>query len=122
MIYDKVLIINGVDVSKYLEKYKPYPNTMVKNEDRNAKGDLTFDIVNQKIKIECSVKDGLSESAVQIILNAVASYKVTCQYRDTKTGTLKTISAYVPDLQPEPKRIINGKTIYNGFNLNVIEM
>ena len=122
MVYDKVLIINGVDISKYLSNYKPYPNTMVKNEDRNAKGDLTFDIVNQKAKIESSVKDELPEADVQVILNAVSSYKVTCQYRDTRTGTMKTINGYVPDPQPEPKQIISGKTVYNGFNLNVIEM
>lgn len=122
MIYDKVLIINGVDVSKYLSSYKSYPNTLVTNEERNAKGDLTFDIVNKKIKIESTVREGLTESEVQAIINAVASYKVTCQYRDTKTGNMKTISAYVPDPQPEPKEIRPGKTIYNSFALTVIEM
>lgn len=122
MVYDKVLIINGVDVSKYLSSYKPYPNTMVTNEERNAKGDLTFDIVNKKTKIESTVKAGLKESDVQIILNAVDSYKVTCQYRDTRTGIMKTINAYVPDPQPEPKIIKAEKTIYGEFALTVIEM
>lgn len=122
MVYDKVLIINNVDVSAYLSAYKPYPNTMVTNEQRNAKGDLTFDIVTKKAKIECSTRENLSESEVQIILNAVAGYRVSCQYRDTKTGTMKTISAYVPDPQPEPSAIVMGKTVYKEFALTVIEM
>lgn len=95
---------------------------MVKNEDRNAVGDLTFDIVNQKAKVETTVSDDLPEADVQVILNAVSSYKVTCQYRDTRTGMMQTINGYVPDPQPEAKQIIEGKTTYNGFNLNVIEM
>ncbi len=122
MIYDKVLIINNVDISSYLSSYKPYPNTMVTNEERNAKGDLTFDIVKKKAKIECTVMDGLTETEVQTILNAVDSYKVSCQYRDTRTGIMKTINAYVPDPQPEPKTIKAGKTIYGEFPLTVIEM
>ncbi len=117
-----VLKINNVDLSEYIASYSPYKNTMVTNEQRNAKGTLTFDIVSSKTKIECQTIDNLTETQVQEILSAVESYKVSCQYRDTATGTSKTINAYVPDLKPEPKQIIDGKTIYNSFGITVIEM
>lgn len=116
-----ILEINGVDISIYVSKYKAYPNTMVTNENRNAKGTLTFDIVGKKVKIETTIMP-LPEKDVQIILNAVERYIVTCRYRDTKTGALKTIKAYVPDPQPEPITIKAGKTIYSEFALNIIEM
>ena len=51
-----VLKINNVDITPYLTKYKPYPNTMVTNEGRNAKGKMSFDIVAKKAKIETEVE------------------------------------------------------------------
>ena len=115
-----VLKINNVDIPPYLTKYKPYPNTMVTNEGRNAKGKMSFDIVAKKAKIETEVEPLPLETA-RIILNAVSGYTATCQYLDVFSGTMKTISAYVPDPQPEYE-VIGGQAWCKAFALNVIEM
>lgn len=118
-----MLEINGIDLTEYLAQgFKCYPNTMVTNEERNAKGRLNFDIVATKVKIEAPVLP-LKLLDVQKILNAVSSYVVTARYRDIRTNTLKTISAYVPDLQPElDYRDDKGIFHYKSFLLTVIEM
>ena len=115
-----VLEINGLDITKYLKSYKPYPNTMVTNEGRNAKGTMSFDIVAKKMKIETTIEEMPADKAREI-LNAVSSYKVTCRYLDIRTGTVKTINAYVPDPQPGYK-VVGGQPRCEEFTLNIIEM
>lgn len=115
-----ILEINGLDISNYLKSYKPYPNTMVTNEGRNAKGTMSFDIVAKKVKIETTIWE-LPAAKARQILNAVNSYKATCRFLDIRTGTIKTISAYVPDPQPNYK-VVGGTPWCEEFTLNIIEM
>ncbi len=115
-----VLKIGSLDITPFLTKYKPYPNTMVTNEGRNAKGTMCFDIVATKEKIETEVM-ALPIATARLILNAVSEYTVTCQYLDIESGTLKTISAYVPNPQVEYE-VIDGSEYCKAFALNIIEM
>lgn len=115
-----VLKIGNLDITPYLTKYKPYPNTMVTNEGRNAKGTMRFDIVATKAKIETEVMP-LPVATSRSILSAVSGYTVTCQYLDVESGTMKTISAYVPNPQVEYE-IIDGSERCKAFSLNIIEM
>ena len=115
-----VLKIGSLDITPYLTKYKPYPNTMVTNEGRNARGTMCFDIVATKAKIETEVMR-LPVATARLILSAVSGYTVTCQYLDVESGTLKTINAYVPNPQVEYE-IIDGSERCKAFTLNIIEM
>lgn len=114
------LILGGLDITPHLTKYKPYRNTMVTNEERNAKGTLLFDIVAHKVKIETEI-ESLPAAVARSILAAVSSYTVTCRYYDIEAGQMKTIQAYVPDPQPD-YFLIAGKEWCGAFSMNIIEL
>lgn len=115
------LTINGQDFSYIVSGLKVGYEVLVSDESgRNANGDTVIDIVNRKRKVYVTLRH-TTTSEMQAFLNAVESYIVTIQYRDAKTNTLKSMTAYIGTPEPE-YYTISDKTIYKPMNLNFIEL
>lgn len=88
---------------------------------RNARGDNTVDIVNRKVKVTCTTRP-LTQTEMSSLLNAVAPYVINISYLDSKSGTVKTVEAYISTPEPAYYRIIDGMVLYNPMTLSFIEM
>ena len=115
------LTINGNDFSYIVSGLKIGYEVLVSEESgRNANGDTVIDIVNRKRKVYVTIRH-TTDSEMKALLNAVEGYIVTVQFRDAKSNTLKSMTAYISTPEPE-YYTISDKTIYKPMNLNFIEL
>ena len=118
-----ILSINGIDVSDLVQGMKiGYEVLVSDNSGRNAAGDTVLDIINRKIKVYVSFRP-MSGADMARLLGAMESYVVSVSFRDSKTNSTRTITAYTGTPEPEYYNL-SGCTsyIYKAFDLNFIEL
>lgn len=118
----QILKIGETNVSHMITTMKISYNVMLSEDSgRNAKGDNVVDIINRKVRIDCTFR-ALSQSEMSTLLATVEPYVLSIGYLDSRSGALKTIQAYISTPVPDYYRIIDGKVLYNAMQLSFIEM
>ena len=116
------LKINGTDFSHLVSGLNVGYETLVAgNSGRNAAGDTVIDVINRKVKVYTTLRH-TTDAEMQSFLNAIADYVVTVEYRDSKTNSLKSITAYTGTPEPEYYTIQSKTVIYKPMSLNFIEL
>ena len=114
--------INGVDFSYLVSELKVGYEVLVSDSSgRNAAGDTVIDIVNRKYKIYVGFRH-TTNTEMQSLLNAIADYVVAVGFRNPKTGSITTISAYIGTPEPDYYTIQGNTVIYKPMSLNFIEL
>lgn len=114
--------INGTDFSHLISGLKVgYETLVADNSGRNAAGDTVLDVVNRKIKVYTTLRHTTDEE-MQSFLNAIGNYVVTVEFLDSKTNSLKSITAYTGTPEPEYYTIQSKTVIYKPMSLNFIEL
>lgn len=114
--------INGRDFSSLVSGLKNGYETLVSdNSGRNAAGNTVIDVINRKVKVYVTLRHTTDEE-MQGFLNALADYVINVSYRDSKTGNLKTITAYHGTPEPEYYTIQADTVIYKPMSINFIEL
>lgn len=119
---NKILLkFNDVDLTDYLASYADEENVLVKDEGRNARGNLRLTILNRKHKLYATTKY-LTEAEMNIVRGAVSSFVGTTEFWDSKTGNQKIATMYVSTPKSEfyTNRQENG--LYKPISINFIEL
>lgn len=116
------LKINGTDVSHLVKGLKVgYETLVADNSGRNANGDTVLDVINRKVKLYVTFRP-MDGSDMQSLLSTFANYVIPVTYRDSKSGTDKTITCYTGTPEPEYYWILGDNVLYKEMQLNFIEM
>lgn len=118
----KILLkIGATDLTPFIKKYKVDYNVLVKDDGRNAAGNAIINIVNRKVKLNCTFRP-MSDSAMQNLLALVEPFVVSVYYWDTKTGSQLTKTMYISTPSPDFYNNANNNGLFNDFDLNFIEV
>ena len=116
------LKVNGVDFSNMVAGLKVGHETLVSDKSgRNANGDSFIDVVNKKYKIYVTLRHTFDDE-MKSFLDAIDSYVVSVEFRNPKTQTLTTITAYTGTPEPEYFTIQANRILYKPLSLNFIEL
>lgn len=114
--------INGTDFSDVISGLKVgYETLVADNSGRNAAGDTVIDVINRKIKVYTTLRHTTNDE-MKSFLEAIADYVVTVEFLDSKTNSLKSITAYTGTPEPEYYTIQSNTIIYKPMSLNFIEL
>lgn len=115
------LKINGEDYSSLVSGLKVGYETLVSDKSgRNADGDTTIDIVNEKIKLYITLRH-TTDLEMASFLNAIKPYEFNVAFRNPRTQSLTSIHAYTGTPEPEYYTIQDGFIIYKPMSINFIE-
>lgn len=115
-----MLTIDGVKVTAP-SVFKVDINDLDGESGRNARGDLIRDRVAVKRKLECEWGP-LQNGEISVILQAVKNEFFDVRYPDPMTGSMQTKTFYVGDRSaPALYEVSNGKMLWHGLNMNLIE-
>lgn len=112
------LVINGVTVVAP-KSFKVNISDVDGETGRNAKGDMIRDRVTVKRKLECEW-GLLSQSEIQMLLNAVTSEFFEVSYPDPQLGQI-TRTFYVGDRSAPAYSWANKLKPWSGLSMNFIE-
>lgn len=113
--------INNVDLSDLVSGMKVGYETLVNDTSgRNANGDMTFQVINRKTKVYITFRH-TTDVEMKKIMNAIAPFEITVQYRSPETGALALIQAYTGTPEPEYYTIQPNMVVYKPMTLNFIE-
>lgn len=114
--------INNVDFSHLVSGLKVGYETLVSEDSgRNANGDTVIDVVNTKRKVYVTFRH-MTDTEMRSLLAAINDYVVNVAFRNPKTNSLTTITAYTGTPEPEYYTIQPTMVIYNPMELNFIEL
>lgn len=112
--------MNGVSITAP-SVFKVDINDLDGESGRNARGQLIRDRVAVKRKLECEWGP-LQSSEISVILQAVQNEFFQVRYPDPMTGNNQTKTFYVGDRSaPALHEVSNGKMLWHGLNMNLIE-
>ena len=114
------LKINDTDFSMYVNELKVKTGNNY-TAQTNARGDTVVDYINNKRVIEAGVIP-LEDKALKALLAAIDGFRVTLEYRDPRTGDLRSLDCIVPDNTVEYYTIRVNNVSYKGFNLRFQEL
>jgi hypothetical protein len=116
------LKINGQDFSFLVSSLKIGYETLVSdNSGRNANGDTVIDVINKKCKVYVGLRHTTQEE-MKSFLAAIENYVVEVSFRDAKTNSTKTITAYTGTPEPDYYTIQDNMILYKPLSLNFIEL
>lgn len=92
----------------------------ISKAERNARGDMIIERIATKRKLELGWKY-LSQSSLQIVLNAVSPVFFSVSYIDPLTGSQKTGTFYAGDRNVGALDYTNGKIRWKDIKFSVIE-
>mgnify|MGYP001111559313 CR=1 FL=1 len=117
----KLLEIGGVDFTPLVKGYKLDYNVLVKEEGRNARGDLSITILNRKAKLNIVFRP-TNETELASLLDAIQPFVFSITYWDTRTEAQATGTFYSNTASPEFYSNSNDKGIFNDLSINFIEL
>lgn len=95
---------------------------MAENSGRNANGDTVLDIINRKVKLYVTFRP-MDGSDMSSLLSSFGDYVIPVTFKDSKTGTMRTITCYTGTPEPEYYWILDDLGVmYKEMQLNFIEM
>lgn len=117
-----LLKIGSLDVTQWLQSFDvEYEVLLSDKSGRNARGNNRVEIVNRKDKLLCAFNPMPAQQAKQL-LAAIEPYVVNVTYLNPKTGSEKSIRAYISTPTVGYLRLAPGQTFMKEFTLNFIEM
>ena len=118
----KILLkIGATDLTPLLKKYQVDYNVLVKDDGRNAAGNAIINIVNRKVKLNCTFRP-MSDSEMHSLMALVEPFVVSVYYWDTKTETQLTKTMYINTPSTDFYSNANNSGLFNDFSLNFIEV
>lgn len=91
------------------------------NAGRNQLGTMMRDRVAVKAKVSCHWGP-LTESEMSILLGTVSATSFALTYPDPRTGTNGTGTFYVGDRSAPVYQYANGACLWEGLNMNFVEV
>ena len=111
----------GTDVSDKVAALKVGYETMVSDKSgRNARGDMTVDIIGRKVKIFCTFRP-MSAAEMQALMALLSAYVVQVTFLDPKTGAEATKKCYTSTPEPQYLRAGSGP-LFDKIDVNFIEL
>lgn len=89
---------------------------------RNLNGNMRRQVVANKIKLGITCVPLLTEDNIKTILGQITKDTARVSFYNPKLGKVQTIRAYFNTPSVSPAFTYNGKTKYNGFDFNIIEL
>lgn len=118
----KILVkIGSTDLTSYIKSYQLDYNVLVKDEGRNARGNLTLSVLNRKAKVNVVFRP-LNETEMALVLTTIKGFVMNVEFWDTETQTQKTKQMYVNTASPDMYSNRAQKALYNDLSLNFIEL
>ena len=119
---NKILLrVGSTNLTEYVKSYQVDYNVLVKDEGRNARGNLTLSVLNRKAKVNIVFRP-LNEAEMATILSAVEGFVLSVQFWDPQTETQKTKTMYVNTASPNMYSNRAESALYNDLSLNFIEL
>lgn len=114
-------MINGIDYSKYVNKLN-IANEANYTAQTNAAGNTVVDYINSKRKIQVGIIP--VESAAMVSLqNAIRGFSVSITFLNPVTNALEeNLACIIPSNNVDYYTIQTGKTSFNAFNLEFLEL
>lgn len=112
--------INGIDFSMYVNSLK-VSKAEKYNALENAGGNTVVDYINTKYVIEVGIIPIDKEKMIKL-QEAINNFNVSITFLNPSSGTEKTINCIIPENSVEYYTIQANKTVFNGFNLQFIEL
>lgn len=116
-----LLRIGGTDFTDYLSEYEDEENVLVKDEGRNARGDLRITILNRKAKVYTTFRP-LNDIEMQTLRTALKSFVLSVTYYNSETGTTRTTNMYVGTGKSSLLTTRKDSGLYKPFSINFIEL
>lgn len=116
-----VLKLDGTDYSGKVAALKVGYETMVSDKSgRNARGNMTIDIISRKVKVYCTFRP-MSAAEMQELLTALQAYVLQITFLDPETGEEVTKKCYIST--PEPQYVRGGSApMFDKLEVNFIEL
>lgn len=119
------VIINGVDISPYIE-YAGL-NFQVNdiespNAGRNMLGNMNRDRVNTKIRIDVTIRRGLSTEELSSILALIRPATFTVSYEDALLGKRDMVEMYSNNYSYRLLSVKGSNKIWDKFTFPLIEV
>jgi len=119
---NKILLKAGdTDLTPYIKSYQLDYNVLVKDEGRNARGNLSLSILNRKAKVNVVFRP-LNEEEMALVLGVAHAFVMDIQYWDSRTEAQRTAKMYVNTASPNMYSNRNETALYNDLSLNFIEL
>lgn len=116
---DKIIKINNVPLPK-VKKYTVGYDLLWADAERNMAGSLNANLIGEFPKIELEFPDGLTQSDVDIICNALSSAFFTVEYWDSRLNKYTSGQFYRNDYNLE--LMDKYKKLYYGIKVNLIPL
>lgn len=114
--------IGNTDFSHLVSGLKvDYETLVADTSGRNAKGDMTIDVINHKYKISATFIP-MSGENLKSIMTAINNYVCTVAFYDINTNTVITKSCYTSTPSVEWKYLQDGRVLTKNFTINFIEL
>lgn len=111
--------VGALDLTPYIKSYQLDYNVLVKDEGRNARGNLTLTVLNEKAKINLVLRP-LTDAEMASVL--ALPFVATVEYWDSETQTQKTATMYKSTASPNFYSNVSDVGLYNDFSINLIEL
>ena len=112
--------INGKEFTGFTSYNVTYQK--ITEGERDSTGLMHLDLIARKKKIELEWEVLNQEEATALLNKFDELLTFTCAYFDPKTGKEQSIKAYCNDPTIGMMVIQDGKIIYKGFSVHIIEM
>lgn len=113
--------IGNVDFSRYVNALNVTRKANY-NAQTNAAGDTVVDYINHKRTIQIGIIP-LDSEAMIALQSAINELNVSISYKDPRTGALvENVNCIIPEDKIEYYTIQVNKVMFNGFNLQFIEL
>lgn len=116
---DKIIKINGTPLPK-VKKYTVGYNLLWADAERNMAGSLNANLIGEFPKIELEFPDGLTQSEVDTICNALSPAFFMVEYWDSRLNKYTSGQFYRNDYNLE--LMDKYKKLYHGIKVNLIPL
>lgn len=121
-----LVLINGVDVSKYLStdsKISWYDVSKDSGrETTNGNGDMILNIINDKYRLDLVTRVLTDEEVAEFFAPINSSPTMTVTFLNPFTNSSKTITCYRGDRIAGWKQPYNGSMLYSPFSQALIQL
>lgn len=98
-----------------------YETLVSDSSGRNAKGDLTVDVINHKYKVGVTFRS-CTPTEVASIMSAIDDYVISISFFNPKTNSIVTKTCYTSTPSITWNTLATGKERTNTFSINFIEL
>jgi hypothetical protein len=112
--------INDVDYSAYCNKLAVSKSANYTSQT-NAAGNTVVDYINSKRTVDVGIIP-VNQYTMTELQNAIEGFNVQLTFKNPQTRLLETINCIIPTNNVEYYTIQDGNVLFNGFDMQFIEL